>query len=126
MESEKSQYFDVGDLNELAKQGLIKKIVLQTYPPLGITRANINLTNGAENCRVKLLNRKKGHVPVEKLFRSITGVHAWAYNLMLETIQIGKGFATVESIVLDHQQITIDGIRYSEENPFVWKEHNKK
>jgi hypothetical protein len=126
MESEKAQYFDVGDLSELAKQGLIREILLQTYPPLGITRATINLANGAKNCRVKLLNRKKGHVPVEKLFSSITGVHAWAYNLMLETIQIGNGFATVKSEVLDHQQITIDGIRYSEDKPFVWKEHNKK
>jgi len=125
MESEKIQYFDTGDLDELAKQGLINRIVLQTYSPLGITRANIDLSNGAKGCRVKLLNRKKGHVPVEKLFRSITGVHAWAYNLMLETIN-SNGHAIVESQVCDHQQITVDGIRYSQDNPFVWKEHNKK
>jgi hypothetical protein len=126
MNEQKTLFFDTGELTSLAKQGLISEVRLFSHPPIGITRVEIDLSNGAKNCRVKLLNRKKDHAPVEKLFRSITGVHQWAYKLIYETSQAKEGHAIMVSCIHDHQQVTIDGISYNKSNPFVWEKHHKK
>ena len=122
-------FFDSKDLHKYAVDGLIDDIQLENFIQYGVTRVVLTI-NGAERCGVKVTNRSKNKPDKEKLFRSITGVHQWAFNLMKLTWSEedgGKrGVPSITSKIIDMKRIFVDGVMYDDENPFDMDSHSEQ
>lgn len=126
-DEEIKMFFDAKDLHRYAQDGLIKDIQIETFTHYGVSRATLNI-NGAQRCGVKITNRNKNKPDKEKLFKSITGVHQWAYKLMEQTwsqANGGKmGCPILTSRICQSKRINVDGIQYDENNPFDIDKHS--
>lgn len=117
-------FIENGEVQQLAEEKKIDSIQIDHYINFDICRVKVITTNRSV-FQVKLSKRKMSDPTKEKLFKSFEGVCKWAKKLIETSLR--EGNATQFTYTLySSEQIVIDDIFYSKNNPFDWNEHHSK